>query len=121
MEWFSTQLHLLWKVTIDFVETVANDPNLAKINKKFYNEKDAMVGTETESNVSWFIWRLQRPWKTIPKIYYQSHGFGFFEYLSFLFQIPQVFFSLWFEIAPFFVKNQHIKLRQIILCFKANY
>ncbi len=69
MELFSTQLHLLWKVTIDFVETVANDPkvtidfvetvandpNLAKINKKFYNEKDAMVGTETESNVSWFI------------------------------------------------------------------
>ena len=120
MELFSTQLHLLWKVTIDFVETVANDPNLAKINKKFYNEKDAMVGTETESNVSWFIWPL-KPWKTIPKIYYQSHGFGFFEYLSFLFQIPQVFFSLWFEIAPFFVKNQHIKLRQIILCFKANY
>ena len=55
MELFSTQLHLLWKVTVDFVETVANDPNLAKINKKFYNEKDAMVGTETESNVSWFI------------------------------------------------------------------
>ena len=25
MELFSTQLHLLWKVTIDFVETVANE------------------------------------------------------------------------------------------------
>ena len=68
--------YLPWKVNVFSVEKIANDANLAKINQKLQNEENAVIGTEAESNISWFIWRLQRPRQSVPNINYQSHGFS---------------------------------------------